>query len=260
MKDLYYILGTNAKSTPVEIGEAYRALAKKLGPQAIDNDPFLHSHFREINYAYEILSDPTKRTIYDQAYRKSQRKQLAGFKLSNLNLAASGAFLLFTGLFGYYVVRLVTAVKQPVTVSRPIAQAPVKKPKHHRHKHRAKFTRVAVAKTAFVKKDSIAGAAIKPAPLIKTTPAAKPLPVAPAPPLVIARAPATVVDLSYTTNLKADLAGLVYLHQADDYMSPVVSVLPHRSRIKVLERGSNFYKVNYNQQVGYIPKWTIAKQ
>ncbi len=257
MKDLYYILGTNAASTPVEIGEAYRSLAKKLGPQAIDNDPFLQSHFREINDAYEILSDPTKRTLYDQAYKKTQRKQLASFKTGNLNIAVTFTFFLFTGLFAYYVTRLINA-KKVVKTPEPVAQAALPAPKHHKHKHHVHLATLTRAKTMPVKKDSIVGAAVKPAPAIV---AAKPAAPVNSPPLAAVKAPPVVLpDSSYTTSLKSNLAGLVYLHQTDDYMSPVVSVLPHRSKIKVLEKGANFYKVNFNEQVGYIPKWTIARQ
>ena len=173
---------------------------------------------------------------------------------ANLNIITTGAFLLFTGLFGFYVVRLLTTTK-PVKVAEPVAIAPALIIKHHKHKHHGQLPEVASAKRVMIKKDSIVGAAVKPLHVAAVAPPAV------TPPLIIAKAsPVAIADSSYSTNLKANLAGLVYLHQTDDYMSPVVSVLPHRSKIKVLEKGSNFYKIVFNEQIGYIPKWTIAKQ
>ena len=253
MKDLYYILGTHIKGTPAEIGDAYRSLAKKLGPEAINDDPFLHRHFTEITDAYEILSDPKKRLLYDQAFKNAQRKQLAGFKISNLNIAATGIFLLFTGLFAYYVIRLVSTKKLNST-AQPIVATPAKVYKHHKHKHQTKAAQIAQTKTVVAKKDSIISVAAK----LPTV--SKPIVTNNTQPVVQVQIPSSPIDSGYVTNLKANLAGLVYLHQTDDYMSPVITVLPHQSKIRVLEKGLNFYKVAFNEHVGYIPKWTITRQ
>lgn len=58
----YELLGLSSKATPEEIKKAYRALAKKLHPDTEHGDEKL---FKEINEAYEVLSHPKKREMYD---------------------------------------------------------------------------------------------------------------------------------------------------------------------------------------------------
>jgi hypothetical protein len=65
MKDFYYILGTDEKSTTLEIKEAYRKLSKKFHPDLNFNDKYFEKHFREVKEAYETLIDPDKRIAYD---------------------------------------------------------------------------------------------------------------------------------------------------------------------------------------------------
>lgn len=61
--DLYEILGVSPDATTAQIKTAYRALAKDVHPDKNDGDD--GDHFIEINKAYEILSNETKRKIYD---------------------------------------------------------------------------------------------------------------------------------------------------------------------------------------------------
>ncbi len=65
-KDYYKILGV-ARTTPdKEIKQAYRRLARKYHPDVNPGDKSAESRFKEINEAFEILSDPEKRKKYDQ--------------------------------------------------------------------------------------------------------------------------------------------------------------------------------------------------
>ena len=65
-KNYYKILGlSSAKASDEEIKSAYRTLAKKYHPD-INKEPGAEEKFKEINAAYEILSDETKRRQYDQ--------------------------------------------------------------------------------------------------------------------------------------------------------------------------------------------------
>jgi DnaJ-class molecular chaperone len=64
MKNYYEILGIKKTATPKEIKHAYRKLALKWHPDK-NSDPEAEQTFKEIAAAYEILSDPQKRTIYD---------------------------------------------------------------------------------------------------------------------------------------------------------------------------------------------------
>ena len=65
-KDLYEILGVDRNASQEEIKKAYRRLAKKYHPDLNPGDKEAEQKFKEINEAYEILSDPQKRAQYDQ--------------------------------------------------------------------------------------------------------------------------------------------------------------------------------------------------
>ena len=66
-KDYYKILDISEFSTTEEIKNAYRKLARKWHPDVAGNTPDVIQRFKEINEAYEILSDRAKKTDYDKA-------------------------------------------------------------------------------------------------------------------------------------------------------------------------------------------------
>lgn len=66
-RDYYEVLGVNKNATDDELKKAYRKLAKKYHPDANpDNKEEAEKKFKEINEAYETLSDKQKRQMYDQ--------------------------------------------------------------------------------------------------------------------------------------------------------------------------------------------------
>lgn len=62
--DYYEVLGVSRDASDAEIKKAYRRLARELHPD-VNPDPETHDRFKEVTNAYEVLTDPKKREMYD---------------------------------------------------------------------------------------------------------------------------------------------------------------------------------------------------
>jgi curved DNA-binding protein len=82
-KDYYSVLGLSKGASPEEIKKAFRRLARKYHPDMNPGDRSAENRFKEVNEAYEILSDPDKRSKYDkfgQYWQQAERGTAGGWQ------------------------------------------------------------------------------------------------------------------------------------------------------------------------------------
>ena len=95
MRDYYEVLGVGRKATAEEIKKAYRKLAIMYHPDKNQGDKVAEDKFKEASNAYEVLSDPKKRQIYDlQGHAGVHNTGFQGFN------STEDIFSHFSDLFG----------------------------------------------------------------------------------------------------------------------------------------------------------------
>jgi curved DNA-binding protein len=85
----YERLGLNSNATSDEIRSAYRKLSIKFHPDKNDGDSHLSGMFRQINEAYQILSDTNKRKEYDYLFLKCSQKEVEEADLNDEDIGSS---------------------------------------------------------------------------------------------------------------------------------------------------------------------------
>jgi len=85
VRDYYQTLGVNKDATEKEIKKAYRKLAQKYHPDKNPGNKASEEKFKDINEAYEVLSDADKRGKYDQFGAQWQQFERAGGRPEDFN-------------------------------------------------------------------------------------------------------------------------------------------------------------------------------
>ena len=103
-QDLYTVLGVSKTASDDEIKKAYRKMAKKYHPDLHPGDKEAEAKFKEVNEAYEVLSDPKKKANYDQFGTADPMGGGAGYGgvsgFNGFSVGFNGSGFEFTGGFG----------------------------------------------------------------------------------------------------------------------------------------------------------------
>lgn len=90
MRSPYDILGVKPGASDDEIRKAFRKLAKKLHPDVNPGDSRAENRFKEINAAYDLLSDPVKRAKFDRGELDAEGRETFSHAYANTHGSGGG--------------------------------------------------------------------------------------------------------------------------------------------------------------------------
>ncbi len=100
VKDFYETLGVARGAPQDEIKKAYRKLARRYHPDANPGDASAEERFKEVQHAYDVLSDSEKRKQYDRFGGTNGRPGPGGFRFDTENFDFADLGDIFGGFFG----------------------------------------------------------------------------------------------------------------------------------------------------------------
>ena len=263
MKDYYNILGVDADCSLSDIKDAYRKLSKKFHPDLNQGDPYFENRFKEVQEAYDILSSTFNRTKYDNelrnnrsSYQQYQAKPSAfkKFKRRGPGLGLSIVLVLIAIIGGAYLFKWFSTSKNKTNY--PVAFIPGNTHVHHRHKKKVRIDNSSRQNLVIRKIDQP-----KLAPVVSKVISPNPAPAI-VTPSVITRPDSintkqTSKEFLYTTYIRPNATGIINMRAEDSYSSRVIETIPGNSKVLVLAKGDAYYKVSFNDRVGYVPKWAL---
>jgi molecular chaperone DnaJ len=108
-RDHYQVLGVRRDAAPEEIKSAFKKLAGQCHPDLHPGDATAHERFKEINLAYQVLSDETRRSMYDRFGHRAEEPgspfaaggPFAGGRVDISEIAIGGILGDLLGVFGF---------------------------------------------------------------------------------------------------------------------------------------------------------------
>ncbi len=97
-RDYYEVLGVGRDAGEAEVKKAFRRLARELHPDVNAHDPDAEGKFKEAAEAYEVLSDPERRELYDRYGQDGLRS--GGYRPTDFAASGEGFGSIFEALFG----------------------------------------------------------------------------------------------------------------------------------------------------------------
>lgn len=61
----------------------------------------------------------------------------------------------------------------------------------------------------------------------------------------------------YTTYVQPNITGVVKMRAQDKFYSNTIATIPANSKVQVLARGDSYYRVLYNNNIGFVPRWAL---
>jgi hypothetical protein len=170
-------------------------------------------------------------------------------------------------LVAAYTVKLFTGTEQKIIAEPTVAVThPVKK---HRKKHKLKRN-LAITNKPVLKKDTVKVVTPKVitmpklepvkavVPNIVTVPTPAPVkPIVPVVPLPIKQPTENNNGFLYTTYVHPNVTGIVKMRQEDKFSSNIIADIPANAKVQVLQKGQMYYRVAYNNSIGFVPKWSL---
>jgi DnaJ domain len=261
MKDFYYILGVEADCSLSDIKEAYRKLSKKFHPDLNQGDAYFENRFKEIQEAYDTLSNADKRALYNvklkqnasgfaqesfsestyhapyshfRSYKQKRRGISYGMLITLVSIAV---------VFGVYLIKWLGSSK----ASGITRIAVVRSATHLHHKKHKKKSPVKInTADSLSKKDVFKSIVVAPKAIL-------PKPVVSKPDSNLPKK-----GFLYAAYVHPNATGVVNMRATGDYSSSVVATIPGNSKVLVLEKGDTYYKVSFNDRMGYVPKWAVV--